>query len=83
MRGVDGQIIRCIDSSRQGYAWSGKIVVGLRIGPRGEIEGVQVRAPALLFERGLYACVRKATAALRFPSSSRAVVVRYPYGFET
>lgn len=82
VRGIDGQIIGCIDTSRQGYVWSGKIVVGLRIGPSGAIEGVQVRAPALLIERGLHACVRKATATLRFPSSSRAVVVRYPYAFD-
>jgi hypothetical protein len=82
VRGVDGQIIRCIDNSRKGYAWSGKIVVGLRIGPSGAVEGMQVRGPALLLEKGLYACVNKATAALKFPSSSRTLVVRYPYAFD-
>lgn len=82
VRGVDGQIIDCIATSRQGYAWSGKVVVGLRIGPSGVVEGVQVRAPALLLDRGLYTCINKATAALKFPSSSRAVVVRYPYAFD-
>jgi hypothetical protein len=80
VRANDDRIVACIDRGRQGFDLDrGKVVVGLRIERSGRVEKVRVSAPALLLRHGLYGCVKGVVGSLRFPATSRALIMSYPY----
>ena len=79
-RRLDRAIIACIDEARKGWdVSSGTVVVAFRIERGGGVASVRVKAPALLQRQGIYECIRPLVVGLRFPPSSRALVMRYPY----
>lgn len=80
VRANEERIVACIDRARKEYDLDrGKVVVGFRIERSGRVEKVRVSAPALLLRHGLYACARGVIASLRFPASSRALIMSYPF----
>jgi len=80
VRANEERVVGCIDRARRDYDLDrGKVVVGFRIERSGRVEKVRVSAPALLLRHGLYGCVRAVVASLRFPASSRALIMSYPF----
>jgi hypothetical protein len=79
-RKLDRKIIGCIDRARGDYdIRSGKINVGFRIERSGAIKRVRVTGPAVMMKAGLYGCISRLVRGLRFPASSRALVMTYPF----
>ncbi len=79
-RRLDRRIIGCIDKARGDYDFrGGRVSVGFRLERSGQVKKVQVKAPALLQKRGLTRCVAPLVRDLRFPQSSRALVMTYPF----
>ena len=58
---------------------SGRVEVGLRVEPSGQVTRVRVEAPRILINRGLYPCVKSAVGSLRFPAAGGASVVTWPF----
>jgi len=82
-RKLDGRIVACIDRARQGWDVSrGRVLVAFRIERSGQVKRVKVSAPALLLREGLYDCVHPLVASLRFPASSRSLMMSYPFSLE-
>lgn len=80
VRASEDRIVACIDRARKDYDLDrGKVTVGFRIERSGRVEKVRVSAPALLLRNGLYGCVRGVIQGLRFPASSRALILSYPF----
>jgi hypothetical protein len=79
-RAGEGVILRCItDAVGEAPLENGRIVVGARVEPNGNVSRVRVDAPQLLMRNGLYRCVRGAVTALHFPASGGASVVSHDY----
>lgn len=82
-RKLDGRIVACIDRAREGWDVSqGRVLVAFRIERSGQVKRIKVSAPALLMRGGLYDCVRPLVASLRFPASSRSLMMSYPFSLE-
>lgn len=79
-RRLDRRIIACIDKARGDYDFrGGRVSVGFRLERSGHVKKVRVKAPALLQKKGLTRCVVPLVRGLRFPRSSRALVMTYPF----
>lgn len=72
-------IIGCIDDARGEAQLDGQITVAFRIRRSGDVAGVRVEAPAYLINHGLLDCCRRTVTALRFPLSTKAQIVTYPF----
>jgi hypothetical protein len=80
VRSSDDKIVACIDRARKDFDLDrGRVVVGFRIERSGAVEKVRVSAPALLLRNGLHECIRGVVRSLRFPATSRALVMSYPF----
>jgi hypothetical protein len=78
--GVEPALSRCVSDAVGDWPLeSGKIEVGYRIEQDGGVRKVRVTAPQLLMRNGLYGCMRPKITALRFPASSGASVVTFPF----
>lgn len=79
-RKLGGRIVGCIDRAREGWDIStGRVVVGFRIERSGQVKRVRVTGPTLLLRAGLYDCIRPLVTGLRFPRSSRSLIMSYPF----
>ena len=79
-RRLDRRIVACIDQARGDWDLrSGKVVVGFRLERNGRIRRVRVSAPAVLQRAGLAACITRLVKSMRYPQSSRALVMSYPF----
>jgi hypothetical protein len=82
-RPAQAEISHCISDAVGDYPLeSGKIEVAFRVERSGAVKKLRVEAPQLLMRRGLYACVRTAVTAVRFPASGGANVVTYPFALQ-
>jgi len=80
-RPQEGAILDCISSSRpdpDSYV-PGRVTIKFRIQRAGTVRGVRVEAPAVLQRGGLYECVKRVVAGLRFPAAGSSQVVMYPF----
>lgn len=74
-------ILDCIGRARpdpEAYV-PGRVTIRFRIQRTGVVRGVEVEAPAILHEGGLYECVRGVVGDLRFPASGSSQIVTYPF----
>lgn len=78
-RPKQGAIIGCIDDARGEAQLDGQITVAFRIRRGGDVAGVRVEAPAYLINHGLLDCCRRIVSGLRFPLSTKAQIVTYPF----
>lgn len=78
-RPKQGAIIACIDDARGEAQIDGQITVAFRIRRSGDVAGVRVEAPAYLIHHGLLDCSRRVVSGLRFPLSTKAQIVTYPF----
>lgn len=78
-RPKQGAIIGCIDDARGEAQLDGQITVAFRIRRSGDVAGVRVEAPAYLINHGLLDCCRRIVSGLRFPLSTKAQIVTYPF----
>jgi hypothetical protein len=76
---VKPQIVRCITEARGLAPVSGKITVGVVIGPDGKVFKSRVEGPAYLMDQGLYGCVKGVVATLRFPAPGKDIVATIPF----
>ncbi len=72
-------ITDCITQTRGPAPVTGRISVGLIVGPDGKVARSRVEAPAYLLRKGLYRCVRREVGSLRFPAVGRDTVVTVPF----
>lgn len=72
-------VIGCIDDARGEAQLDGQITVAFRIRRGGDVAGVRVEAPAYLIHHGLLDCTRRLVQGLRFPVSTKAQIVTYPF----
>lgn len=79
MSGVQGAIGECIVNATGNAELSGRINAGVVVGPDGRVTQTRVEAPAYLMKRGLASCVRARLRGLRFPSTGKESVVKYPF----
>jgi hypothetical protein len=80
-RAQEPAILECISSARpdpDSYV-PGRVTVKFRIQRAGTVRGVRVEAPAVLQRGGLYGCVRKIVANIRFPAAGSSQIVSYPF----
>ena len=75
-------ITRCIKEARGPAPVTGRISVGVLVDPQGKVARTRVEAPAYLLRHGLYKCVRKEVATLRFPAVGRDTVVTVPFDLQ-
>lgn len=78
-RTLDRPIAACIQRAREGYDVTGRVAISFRIERSGAIQKWQLKAPALLVQRGLQGCLDPLLRGLRFGRSARAVIMNYPY----
>jgi hypothetical protein len=80
-RAQEAAILDCISAARpdpDSYV-PGRVTVKFRIQRAGTVRGVRVEAPAVLQRGGLYGCVKKIVANLRFPAAGSSQIVSYPF----
>jgi hypothetical protein len=80
--GVSGEIIQCITDARGAAPVNGKVVVGVVADPGGRVIKTRVEAPRYLLQHGLYGCVKRTVASLRFPAPGRDSVMSVPFTVE-
>lgn len=78
-RAKQGAILSCIDTARGDALIDSRVTVEFRIRRTGEVVGARLEAPAYLMNHGLNDCIRPLVMGLRFPISTRAQVVTYPF----
>jgi hypothetical protein len=76
---VKPQIVRCIIDARGLAPVSGKITVGVVIGPDGKVFKSRVEGPAYLMDQGLYSCVKSVLSTMRFPAPGKDIVASVPF----
>ncbi len=79
MSGVSDAIGECIVNATGNAELSGRINAGVVVGPDGRVTQTRVEGPAYLMKRGLASCVRARLRGLRFPSTGKESVVKYPF----
>jgi hypothetical protein len=76
---VKPQIVQCIKEARGAAPVSGKITVGVVIGPDGKVFKSRVEGPAYLMDQGLYGCIKGTVTPLRFPAPGKDIVATIPF----
>jgi hypothetical protein len=72
----------CIKEARGAAPVTGRISVGVLVDPQGKVARTRVEAPAWLLRHGLYRCIRKEVATLRFPAVGKDTVVSVPFDLQ-
>jgi hypothetical protein len=76
-------IRRCLVLVPPGAPATGKVIVGMRIAPGGEIAGANLTGPNDIIKGECGACIRRAVMSIRYPSfDGPEMTVRYPIVFE-
>lgn len=76
---VKPQIVECIKQARGAAPVTGKIVVGVVIGPEGKVFKSRTEAPSYLIDRDLHPCIKSVLSSLRFPAPGKDVVASVPF----
>lgn len=72
-------VIQCMAQSASGLPLRAKVTLQLLVDGQGRVTRHRVQAPAVLFERGVAACIGAALRAWRFPATGAPTLVTAPF----